>query len=68
VTAKRRGEWLSTEWETCYRVFKPPIEKLRERAEQTGRSDLLPVIDRMVSQWEDLDESEKTREIVGDLR
>jgi len=67
VTRKRREEWLSTEWETHYRVFKPPVETLRERAETTGREDLLPVIDRMIGQWEDLDESEALREIKGDI-
>lgn len=67
VTRKRRADWLSTEWETCYRVFKPPIETLKERAADTGREDLIPVIDRMVSQWEDLDESEALREINGNL-
>ena len=67
VTRKRRAEWNSTEWTTHYRVFQPSVETLRERAEQTGRSDLLPVIDRMLSQWEPLDESEQRYEIKSDI-
>ena len=52
VTAKRRAEWKSDEWQSVCHVFDVSQEECKERAILTDRDDLLPVIDRMAEQWD----------------
>jgi predicted kinase len=59
VTKKRRQEWRSTEWATFYKEFHTPIETCKKRAAESGREDLVSVIDRMYDQLEILDDGEK---------
>lgn len=57
-TRKRRDEWKSQEWITIYRLVDTSKDICVARAIETDRLDLIPVIERMASQWEPLGEDE----------
>lgn len=48
-TKKRRDEWQSKEWKTYFKCFNADNFLCKERAVESGREDLIPVIERM---WE----------------
>lgn len=52
TTEKRRAEWQSEHWETRLQVFDTPADVCAERAVAAGRTDLLPVIERMAAQYQ----------------
>ncbi len=54
VTRKRRDEWANNNWMTAFKVFTTDKETCTERAITGGREDLVPVIERMASQFEPL--------------
>lgn len=51
VTPERREEWGSERWSIVYHVVKTPKELCIKRALKEGRTDLVPVIERMASAW-----------------
>lgn len=59
TTRKRRDEWLSIEWETCFKVIETPKEVCIERALADGDTEIVSVIERMASQFEPLADDEK---------
>jgi predicted kinase len=52
ISEKRRKEWLNKPWKVMYKVFDTPKEICIERAIATEQPDLLPVIERMASEWD----------------
>jgi predicted kinase len=52
TTRQRREEWKSPRWKRRYMLFKTPKEECMRRAGDTP--DLLPVIERMANQFEDI--------------
>jgi predicted kinase len=58
TTKRRRREWVSKEWETQFKPFYVEIPELEQRARDSGREYLIPIISKMWSQWEDLEEDE----------
>lgn len=53
TTKKRRVEWFDDRWATFFKVIPTPKETCLERA--AGDAELVPVIERMASQFEPLD-------------
>lgn len=54
TTKKRREEWINRfkDCEVSYMTFNTPPEICIQRAKNCGREDLIPVIERMVSEYE----------------
>jgi predicted kinase len=52
VTAQRRVEWLSANYDVKYKIFNTPLEVCIERAKLSNTEYLIPVIARMHKQWE----------------
>lgn len=52
TTEKRRAEWDSPEWAVRFMEFHTPVEVCIQRAHDTGRPELVPVIERMAAQYE----------------
>lgn len=50
VTRKRRGEWVSDQWDRAVLWIDTDKEVCKERATANGQLDLLPVIDRMAAE------------------
>lgn len=60
VTPERRANWYSDQWAIMYHVFPTAKEICLARADEEGREDLFPVIDKMAGlfQYPDSDEIE----------
>lgn len=58
MSRKRRDEWQSKEWRTAFKIVCETAWMCKRRAEESGRPDLIPVIDRMVSESEPLGDDE----------
>lgn len=55
TTRKRRDEWKKDEeWSREFIVLDTPADVCEQRAEKGGRFDLLPVIERMARDYEDI--------------
>jgi predicted kinase len=54
ITRLRRNEWVSPNWQTNYKVFTTDKSTCIERAIDGNREDLVPVIERMASQFDPL--------------
>ncbi len=54
TTEKRRKEWADRFENVEFKVFDTPKEECIQRAEATGKPELIPVIERMAAQWEPL--------------
>lgn len=52
VSRKRREEWLSDAWKVVIHLIATDAKTCSERAIQTGRQELLPIIQRMRDNWE----------------
>jgi len=66
-TRKRRDFWVSTEWDIYYKVFDVTAEECKARALSNDDDDVIPVIDRMAVQHENLwKPSETVRELLGE--
>jgi predicted kinase len=55
ITKQRRDVWLSNDWTTEYTVFDTPKEICIERALLTDDYEIIPIIEKMSDQWEDVD-------------
>lgn len=53
TSKKRRDEWKSKTWKREFVICATPVDECKMRAVQTGREDLLPVIDRMSAEYEE---------------
>ena len=62
VTRKRRDDWWSTEWIRKYKVFNASAATCIKRARKGGREDLVPIIERMAEQLEELNDDEWDKE------
>lgn len=58
TTAKRRADWVSTDWNTHFIVCQADAATCISRAHETQRQDLIPVIERMAGLWQILHEFE----------
>ena len=58
TSEKRRVAWVSDDWHTAAIVLLPGMDECIERAEKSGRQDLIPVIERMVESYEPVTEDE----------
>jgi predicted kinase len=63
ITYRRRAEWLSKKWDTSYVYRDTNKEECIKRAIESGREDLIPIINRMSKVQEGLTAEEKGREI-----
>jgi predicted kinase len=63
TTKKARERWNDTRWTTYYKVFRTPDHECIRRAEEEEINELIPVIERMTRQWQDLDSSEENYQI-----
>lgn len=52
TTKKRREEWYSGEWEIEWCVIDTPKEECIRRAQAVGDDYIIPIIEKMSSQWE----------------
>lgn len=59
TTRKRRDEWQSSQWRTCFKAVGTSKEVCIERAIAEGDSEIIPVIERMAEQFETLGEDEQ---------
>ena len=59
TTRKRRDDWQSKHWDTCFYLFPTEKSVCIERAKQEDDEDIIPVIERMAEQWEPLESDEK---------
>lgn len=60
VSEQRRGQWVRpSQWRVEYVLLEASAEICRERAMALGDTYILPVIDRMIEQWEPLSEIER---------
>lgn len=57
VTKKRRMEWFDAEWATLFKTINTPKEECVTRARAEGDEEIVPVIERMDSDYEPLDDS-----------
>ena len=57
-TRKRRDEWKDSRWKREYYHCPASAVECKERAYRNRREDLFPVIDRMSSSWEPVQEEE----------
>ncbi len=55
-TRKRRAEWKSKDWKTCFQIIDTPKDECLRRAE--GDDEIRPVIERMAAEWEPLGDDE----------
>lgn len=53
-TEKRRNEWLSKDWAIQYHVMSTPISVCIDRARATKQEYLIPVIERMSRDYEEV--------------
>jgi predicted kinase len=58
ISRRRRDEWKSPRWERAFKGFETDPAECKRRAVENGRDDLLPVIDRMMSEYEPLSDDE----------
>lgn len=58
-TVKRRQEWVSKEWATYFKHIDTSAQVCIERADEEDDHDIMPVIERMASQYEPLTDDEK---------
>jgi len=61
TTQKRRDEWLNPAWTTCFKFFSPSPADCIKRAQATGDTEIIPVIEKMYNQFEPLTETEDLR-------
>ena len=59
TTRKRRDDLRSVEWETYFKVIDTSPEVCLNRAVSENDSDIIPVIERMVAQFESLEADER---------
>lgn len=52
VSRKRRAEWIDNRWQCVYAVFPTKKDVCIHRAKETGREDIIPIIERMDSEFE----------------
>jgi predicted kinase len=57
-TRQRREAWRSAEWERAFHVIETDAETCRARARAADDPLIVPVIDRMASEWESLRDDE----------
>lgn len=57
TTKKRRDEWQSSDWQTVFRVMDADLKECLRRA--AGDAEIIPVIERMASQFEHLCDDEQ---------
>lgn len=64
ITHKRRKEWHSTKWDTTCRFVYPIYDDIKmqkitcqNRVVLTNREDLIPVIERMATEFEPIDKA-----------
>lgn len=57
-TRKRRAEWIDPLWCRSFQEFTADAATCVERARQTGREDIIPVIERMAEQFEPVSDLE----------
>ncbi len=58
TTRRRRLEWKSKKWKRVYKVFDTSKEVCIQRAEQDQKDYLIPVINRMNKQFENIQDDE----------
>lgn len=58
-TRERRDAWLSDNWEVRYKYFCAPKEECIRRAKESGREDIIPIIERMWLKMEGLTPQEQ---------
>ncbi len=61
ITYLRRNEWQSRSWNVRFKVFSASKEVCIRRAKVKGESKIIPVIEQMAVEFEDLTEEEDTR-------
>lgn len=59
VTKSRRNEWKSSSWTREYQVFNTSKEECLQRALDTDQDYLVPIIEKMATDWEPLDDEDK---------
>ena len=59
TTRKRRDEWQSNDWATFFKMVDTTAETCIERAKIEGDEIIIPVIKRMLTQFESLGDDEK---------
>ena len=52
ITIKRRAEWTDRWPDSTFQVFDTPPAICMARANEIGRADLIPVIERMARNWD----------------
>lgn len=64
ITRKRRDDWEDSRWKRQLWTFRATTEECIERARKTDRLDIIPVIERMASEYEPvtLDEQDDIEE------
>lgn len=55
ATQSRRSQWKDGPWERHYVVNTTPVQTCVERAVAEGRPHMVPVIERMAAEWQDVD-------------
>lgn len=58
VTRKARDKWRSGHWIRKYKIFDADADTCIERAIKDNRSDLVPIIEKMDDDWEDVCDDE----------
>jgi hypothetical protein len=58
ISRKRREEWKSPHWVRKYKIFTEVPKTCIRRAKESGREDLIPVIERMAEEREEVAEDE----------
>jgi predicted kinase len=52
TTLGRRNAWKAKEWSCAYKVFTVGVDVCKQRAIDSGKPELVPVIERMNNGWE----------------
>jgi predicted kinase len=65
TTKKRRDEWLSKRWATVFHRFDTPQDVCEIRAMESGRPDMVPIIQKMAAEFEPLDDTEQAAQFMG---
>ena len=58
TTAKRRSMWISSNWVSKACMIDTPIDVCIERAKSEGDEEIIPVIERMAKNFEEITEEE----------
>jgi predicted kinase len=55
ISKKRREAWVSSEWNTQFKIFDTSKEECVRRAVENSDTDIIPIIDRMAKEHEPLE-------------